>query len=231
MSALFLYTALALALVWIFLLLLSEETRKEQLIMSAVGLIITPGALLITSTDPRAGIQEYATAVGMPDLIFGTALFGIAAVLYQALFGKHAEKLRKKPYHLASPHMHWGAHLIIIVGVWLFIAAASHLVFLLPPLQSFIIAGLMIGIYLIAERKDLMTDALLSGIVIAILIFLLEQLFFVRLFPEAAAMYFEERGLSGIILGGIPAEEILWAAIVGFTVGPLYEYLRGLQLR
>jgi hypothetical protein len=37
--------------------------------------------------------------------------------------------------------------------------------------------------------------------------------------------------LSTFILGGIPLEEILWAGIVGFTIGPMYEWLRRYSIK
>ena len=76
----------------------------------------------------------------------------------------------------------------------------------------------MVGIYIVADRKDLLYNALFSGLIITIVVFVIEQLFFVRLYPGAAATL--------TTLGGVPMEQLVWAAVVGFAIGPLYEYVR-----
>jgi len=48
--------------------------------------------------------------------------------------------------------------------------------------------------------------------------------------PKAAS-FWKFDTLSSFVIGGIPLEEILWAAVVGFTIGPLYEWLRRYQLK
>jgi hypothetical protein len=65
----------------------------------------------------------------------------------------------------------------------------------------------------------------------ALLVFIVEHLFFIRLFPNIATNYWEWDMLSTFILGGIPLEEILWAGIVGFTIGPMYEWLRRYSIK
>jgi hypothetical protein len=64
----------------------------------------------------------------------------------------------------------------------------------------------------------------------ASLIFLLENIFFVRLFPLDAGSFWQFENLSPMLLGGVPMEELIWAAVAGFAIGPLYEWLRHLKL-
>jgi hypothetical protein len=225
----FLIVSLVLFLVWAVLFLASRSTRREQAIMSLIGLILSPGALFWAATDYRSG-GAGVSSLGIEDILFSFALFGIAAVIYQVLFGKHVSNWRGERYRIGNPAMHWISHLILTFGIWAFIALTTALVFHLSSVQAFILGGLIIGVYIIADRKDLMLDALLSGLFVAMLVFIIEQLFFMRLFPVAAIMFWRQDSLSGIILGGIPIEEILWAAIVGFAIGPFYEYVRRYKL-
>jgi len=225
----FLLVSIALFLVWSALFFLSTATRREQAIMSIVGLLLSPGALFFASADFRSG-GESASAFGVENFIFSFALFGVAAVVYQAAFGKRVAAWRGDRYRIAHPGLHWASHLAILLGIWVFVALVTSLVFHLTMIQSVTVGGLLIGIYVIADRQDLLLDALLSGIFSAILVFVMEQLFFARLFPEAALSFWNIDNLSGIVLGGIPVEEILWAAVVGFAVGPLYEYIRRYRL-
>ncbi|MBM5789868.1 hypothetical protein FJZ23_02145 [Candidatus Parcubacteria bacterium] len=227
----FLIAALVLFFVWLALFLFSNATRREQVIMSVVGFVLAPGILLIVADDYRQIVSERVASVGLEDLLFSFSLFGIAAVLYQALFGRHAHKLKGERLRHAHPAVHWYAHLLIVLGLWAFIALLLIHVFELASIRALIVGGLMIGIYAIADRRDLVLDALLSGLFTAILVFLTEQLFFARLFPDAAAGFWRFDEMSLFLVGGVPLEEILWAAVVGFTVGPLYEWLRRYELK
>ena len=74
-------------------------------------------------------------------------------------------------------------------------------------------------------------EQILSGIFISGLVFAAEQVFFGRMFPEAAPAFWQARHLSGLMLGGIPVEEIVWSGVVGFAIGPLYEYMREIKLK
>lgn len=226
----FLLVSLLFFVIWIAFLLFSEETRHEQLVMSAIGLVLSPAVLIMAVTDFRAIATEPAAIIGVEDLIFAFSFFGIAAVIYQVLIGKHAHKIRGPKYEVHHAG-HWFAHIILVLGL---IAVTSLLliyVFDLSSVKAFAIGALLIGMYVVADRHDLLMNALVSGIFMASLLFLLEQLFFVRLFPVEAGQFWQFDQLSPLLLGGVPMEELMWAAIAGFTVGPLYEWSRHLRLQ
>ena len=222
----FLYASLTLFLIWLGFLLFSKATRKEQLIMSLVGLVITPAAILIASVDYRSVFASEMASFGIEDFIFAFSLFGIAAVIYQALVGKRARAWRGERYKAGNKVAHWFAHLLIIIGIWVFTSFVMVAVFSMIAIHAFIVGGIMIGIYVIADRHDLLFNALLSGIMVAVLIFIIEQIFFLRLYPETLTSITLLSNASGYVIGSVPLEEIFWAAVVGFSIGPLYEYLR-----
>jgi hypothetical protein len=226
----FLLVSIVLFVVWLAILLFANETRREQVMMSVVGLVISPGVLLIASMDYRGAILEKQSVIGIEDLIFAFSLFGIAAVIYQVLIGRHAHKLRGSHYKIHHVG-HWIAHLVLVLGLWAFASLLLLCVFSLSSILSLIVGGLLVGMYIIADRHDLLMNALLSGIFTAALVFITEQLFFIRLFPLDAASFWRFDTLSTFIIGGVPIEEIMWAAVVGFTIGPLYEWLRRYELR
>ncbi|NQV90794.1 hypothetical protein HQ487_05335 [Candidatus Uhrbacteria bacterium] len=227
----FLLVSILFFILWLVFFLFSNETRKEQLIMSIVGLILSPGILVVAAYDFRNIISDQTTShVGIEDFLFVFSFFGIAAVIYQILVGRHAHKLRGSRYEME--HIgHWIGHLALILGIWAFVTLMLIHVFALSSVQSLIVGGLFIGIYIIADRHDLTMNALLSGIFMAGLIFIIEQLFFVRLFPLDASTFWQFNALSSFVIGGIPMEELMWAAVAGFTIGPLYEWLRRYELK
>ncbi len=222
----FLLSSILLFIVWLIFFLVSKKTRREQLIMSVVGLVMAPPLLLIAATDYHQIVSDQALPIGIEDLLFSFCLFGIASIIYHVLLGKHVHKFKGDRLRLKNPAAHWISHLLLVLGVWACIALAAIVFFQLPSMQSVILGGLMIGIYIIADRQDLLIDALLSGFMTFVLIFFIEHIFFVRLFPDVAAHFWQWNTLSKFIIGGLPTEELLWAAVVGFTIGPMYEWLR-----
>ncbi|MFH1404972.1 MAG: lycopene cyclase domain-containing protein [Patescibacteria group bacterium] len=226
----FLTVSIILFIIWLVVFFLSKLTRKEQILMSFIGLILSPGALYLAHQDYRASYLGLAASIGIEDLLFAFSLFGLAAVAYQALLGKQAKPVGRARHKIQNPALHWGTHLLIIFSLWIFVSLLSLILFAVTSVTAFVIGGVMIGIYIIADRKDLLYNALFSGLIIAILVFLIEQLFFVRLYPQAAAIFWQFDDAYGLVLGGIPLLEILWAGVVGFTVGPLYEYVRNWKL-
>jgi hypothetical protein len=224
----FLLLSLGLFVVWLLLFFFSKQTRRELIIMSCIGLLLSPAILTIVAADYRAHLVE-PTPLQFEGFLFVFAFFGIASVVYEALFRKFTGKKRER-HILKPPTLHWISQIIIIFGVWAFITLASMTIFQLSSVQSMIIGGLLIGTYVIADRKDLLLDALLSGAIMAVLIFLAEQFLFFYLFPDSLTDFWHPALLSGLTVGVVPLEEIMWAAIAGFALGPIYEYVKNLKI-
>ncbi len=227
----FLLTSIAAFVVWLTLIIFSQKTRREQLIMSVVGLVLTPGILLLVTTDFRAILSEQSAFIGIEDLLFAFSIFGIAAVVYQVVVGAHLHKIKGERFKHHNDVTHWWILLMLVLGLWAFASLLLIHVFDLSSVRALIVAGLLVGIYIIADRHDLLMDALLSGLLVGVLVFVLEQLFFVRLFPEAVAGFWQYDAISSFVIGGVPIEEIMWAMVVGFTIGPMYEWLRRYELK
>jgi uncharacterized membrane protein len=226
----FLLASILLFVVWLALLLFVSETRREQVIMSVVGLVLAPGALLIASSDYRGALLEQRTTVGIEDLIFAFSLFGIASVIYQYLLGRHVHKLRGTKYEIRHAG-HWIAHLILALSLWFLTALLLTNFLSLNPIHAILCSGLLIGAHIIADRHDLTMNALLSGLFTAALVFFTEQIFFLRFFHIGFDAFWDFKTISGFIIGGVPVEEIAWAAVVGFAIGPMYEWLKRNELR
>lgn len=194
--------------------------------MSAVGLVMAPVFILLAGTRYQNTLITQQISFGVEDFLFTFSLFGIASIIYHVLLGKHVHSFKGDKLRLKNPAAHWIAHLVLVLGTWICLTLSVIVIFSTPPMQAILFGGALIGIYMIANRHDLLVDALLSGIMSTALVFLVEQLFFIRLSPEIASAYWQWSDLSPFILGGIPLEELFWAAIVGFTIGPMYEWLR-----
>lgn len=221
----FLYASLALFAVWSLLLLLSRPTRREQLVMSLVGLVVAPGALAVAAAE---GTGPIAGPIGVEDLIFAVSFFGIASVAYEALMGVHlhaAPLPRKEP---KNPWLAWAGRLLLAVSFWAAVSVSNLFVFDLSVPRAMAAGALLLAVYVVADRKDLLLNGLVSGFFMASLLFLCQQLFFVRLFPAEAAA---RAWTAPYALGNVSVDLLLWAAMAGFAIGPLYEYVRHLKER
>lgn len=221
----FLLIALVLFFIWSLLFFFGKKTRREQIIMSIAGLVLTPAILMVASSDYRvAGIAANGF-VGIEDLIFAFSFTGVAAVIYEILVGRRLIPVRHK--HLWGKHpINWFASLVIVLGGWAAISLAALWLFPVNSVYALMVGGLLVLTYIIADRHDLIFDALFSGLFMAVLVFGLEQLFFVQLFPTEAAAIWQVDRLSGFLPGGIPVEELVWILIVGMAIGPVYEFVR-----
>jgi len=199
----FTFVVAAVGMVWLAMLLGSDHTRFEQLVMSLFGFLVAPAALLMSAPLAETGFAE---------LLFVASTFGIAAVTYHALLEPHAVRLNgRRDRHPA----HWMSHLLMSGGIWVIIAIAARIVFAVPAAQAFAMGGLLVGVYVLADHRELLLKALLSGVIVSILVFATEALFSGHLFAVVSQT-----------LEGLPVEELLWAGVVGFTAGPVYEFAR-----
>lgn len=220
----FLLVSLTLFFVWSLLFFFGKKTRGEQIIMSIVGVVLTPAIIMVSSFDYRGGgwLDGF---IGLEDLLFAFSLTGVAAVIYEILVGRRLVPLRRK--RLGGEHpLHWLATLIIILASWAGIFMALLILFPTNSVNAFAVSGLIIFTYIIADRHDLLLDAILSGIYVMALVFVLEQIFFFHLYPTSANQLWQTGHLSGLFLNQIPLEELLWLMVVGLTIGPIYEYIR-----
>jgi len=197
--------------------------------MSLVGLILTPAIILVATSDYRADGTIISGFLGIENFIFAFSLTGVAAVAYEVIVGRRLAPIRRK--HLGGKHpLNWISTLIIVLGGWTLISASALYLFPINSVYAFMIGGLLVATYIIADRHDLLLDAIFSGLFLAILVFGLEQIFFVHIFPETATTFWQTERLSGFLLGGLPVEEIIWIAIVGLSVGPVYEFVRNYKI-
>ena len=85
----------------------------------------------------------------------------------------------------------------------------------------------MISIYIISHRNNLLIDSILSGVLTAMIVFLIVSL--AGIFSQAPI------DISFInvetYFAGVPVELLLWSLALGIVLGPLYEYTRRIELK
>ncbi|HCE30951.1 hypothetical protein A2778_05635 [Candidatus Daviesbacteria bacterium RIFCSPHIGHO2_01_FULL_40_24] len=217
----YLLGSLLLLVIWLLIFISQKKLRKEMLIAS---LIITPAALSELFFVPGYWLPD---TIGNPklsieDFIFTFAVGGIVAVLYELFM-----KGKIKHQRLCSC---FKGELLpgLVLGVGILAIFLAYSIFKINFMYAVYI-GIIINIALMTiTRPDLLGKILYSGLLFGLFYFLFFSAF--AFFIPDFIMHWNINNLSGLILRGVPLEEIVWAFGVGALLGPIYEYLLGIKL-
>jgi len=217
----YLIATIPFCIVWVFLFINRKDLRKEMIVMGCLISVVSA----ITSyywwtTDWWRPLTMTGTRIGMEDFITGFTTGGIMAVIYEVVF-KRALYKRKLHHHISG-----GLTLLFLMAqttMWLFWGVG------LTSFWSAIISMSIIAIIMLILRKDLLVNALLSG-VLMVLVSLLSYYTIVLISPSWLSHTYLS-GLSGIRLSGVPIEEYVFWFFAGLVFGPFYEYWQGERLK
>lgn len=157
------------------------------------------------------------TRVGIEDILLGLSNGGIAAVAYEVLLHKRYYRIKSK-----------GKRREVIILVVTMISLMSFLFWVLK-LNSFIscVISLMCGfLIIIALRKDLVANAVISGLfmmIISIPVYLICE----YVSPGCIQRMWQFKYLSGILVLGIPIEDLIFYFQFGLFIGPLHKLWYG----
>lgn len=212
----YLIGAIVMLVIWIVLFLWRKDIRKEMLVMSIlIGVLALPLNYLYIQ-DWWHPLTVTGTALGIEDLILGFAGGGIAAVVYEVIF-KMRFKKRKIGKKLTK------LELILPLASALILFFGIFYLFKISSFYSAVIASIIPIGFIYYKRKDLILDSLASGFLI--MFFALPAYWIPELISPgwiASAWYLDK--ISGILVWGVPLEDVIWWFLVGLFIGPLYEY-------
>ena len=205
----------------IYFLLKKREARKRMLVVSLwtslLGLT-EPLFIPVYWNPPSLFDLAHRTGFDIESLIFAFAAGGIVFALYNLLFHKSekpiAESLHQSHRHRFHHAVLWSVPVIIVV---LFFATT------LNPIFDFIIAGVIGGLLASYCRPDLAKKMVAS----AGLFLVLYYVYFMALitaYPNYVERVWNLKDLSGVLITGIPLEELLFALVLGFYWSSVYEH-------
>ena len=219
----FIWSLFLLAL-WalVYLSLRSRESRKEMLIVSLV-------TSLFGLTEPLF-VPEYWTPLSLFDLaartgfdiesiIFAFAVSGIAAVLYEWIFRTAHRRMPLSSLHAPRHRHHFWAILSFPI-----ILLTLLLITPLNPIYAVMIALAGGGVATWYCRPDLKKKMLTSGFIFLVLYFLY-FLTLIAMFPGYVVRVWNMQAISGILIFGVPLEELLFALSFGFLWSSVYEHV------
>lgn len=212
----YLFAALIFLIIWAILFYWRKDTRKEMLTISIIFGIV---ALLVEGVylfDWWRPLTITGTAIGIEDIIFGFSIGGIASIVYEEVFGKRLRNIKKKSKNKDIK--------FILLNIFLLIVFFGS--FFLLKLNSFYasLIALSLGIIIIwIQRKDLIKNSLLSGILLVIIAFP-AFIFLEYFFKGAIDKFWYFQFFTKIKIIGMPLEDLIWFFLVGANIGPLWEY-------
>jgi hypothetical protein len=214
--------SLVLLGVWIAVFAAYAPGRGKMLRMSLVTLplgLTEPLFVPAYWTPPTIFDLALRTGFDLESLLFAFAVGGLAATLYDALSGARWQSL---PVESRSAARHRWHALALATPVLVFPPVA--VLTTLNPIYSTAIALLAAAAASVACRPDLWRRTLLGAAVFALLYFV----FFLALVtadPQYVRAVWNLSALSGVLVFGIPLEELLFAAALGSAWSGLYEHL------
>lgn len=210
---------LVLVGIWLTLFTVRKDLRREIITASLATAPLGPLSELFYLRDYWHPVLLGGLRIGLEDVIFAFAIGGIASVIYEAVFKVHQRPSKTRKHHRSIAYICMAGVVVMIVGT-IFLGFNSIYV----STAGFLIVGLCIA----GLRHDLLPNALFSGILLSVL-FLCWYTILQIIFPGIFQAWWKLSNLSGFFVGGIPAEELLWAFGWGFMAGPIYEYWAGIK--
>ena len=218
----FLIGSLWLLAIWLFIFKLKPTPRKEMFWVSlwTAFLGLTEPFFVPEYWNPPTLFNlAQRTGFDIESIIFAFSVGGIVSVLYEVVF-KTKHRLVSLRERLKSIHkLHY------------FFLSLAPLTFLLlwfftkiNPIYSTSVALFIGSLGAIVCRKDLTKKILVGGLLFLGLYFLF-FLFFNLAFPGYIDKVWNFSTISGIIILGIPIEELLFALTLGMFWSSLYEHL------
>jgi hypothetical protein len=168
---------------------------------------------------PTLGDLARKTGFDLESLLFSFAIGGIVFSAYHVLFGEAPSE--DMAHERGHPRHRYHALAILFAPVGFVVLLALTT---LNPIYAAVIAlagGFLATLYC---RPDLWRKMVASGILFWLLYFVVFALFNLA-FPGYVAAVWNLKAVSGVLLWGVPLEELLFAFTFGLYWSSLYEHL------
>lgn len=159
------------------------------------------------------------TGFDLESLIFSFAIGGAAFVLYELIFKTRHRTMTEQQRHLARHRF----HTIILLSapvIFVVLLIFTHL----NPIYSASLAMLLGGLATWYCRPDLKKKMIVSAFIFLILYFFY-FLTLIAMAPGYVEQVWNLKAISGILIFGIPVEELLFAFTFGFIWSSIYEHV------
>lgn len=222
--------SLIFLLIWgvVYLLLRKKSSRKEMLQVSFwTSLLGLTEPIFVPEYWNPPSLFDLAQKIGfdIESLIFAFAIGGISAVIYELLAKSF---IHVKMNVMQRQHSRHKFHLFALLSAPI-IFSILYLVTDLNPIYSTTIALFMGGVFTLYCRFDLKKKMITSGFIFLILYYLF-FIGFVKIYPTYVQEVWNMQDISGVLVSGVPLEELLFAFSLGFLWSGIYEHINWLKI-
>lgn len=222
--------SLLLVGVWlvIYFLLDAKDKKREMLTVSLwTSLLGFTEPLFVPEYWAPPSLFNLALRTGfdIESVIFAFAIGGIAAVLYERVFRAEHEQISTAERH-ASRHKY---HLLALLSP-LIIFVSLLISTNLNPIYSTFIVLVGGGLFTWYCRPDLKKKMFASAFIFTGLYFVY-FLTLVLMYPGYVEEVWNLGAISGILVIGVPLEELMFAFGLGFLWSSVYEHIKWRNLK
>ena len=215
---------LILIAIWlvIYVSLGSKDKRKEMLLVSLwTSLLGFTEPLFVPEywSPPSLFGLAIKTGFDIESLIFSFGIGGIAVILYEKIFQNRHATISARERYLPRHRFHiWG--LLSTPTILIVLLITTNL----NPLHAAIIAMVIGGLTTWYCRPDLKKKMIVSAFIFLALYFFY-FLTLIAISPGYVERVWNLGAISGILIVGIPLEELLFAFSFGFIWSSVYEHI------
>lgn len=224
-----LFWSLLLLVIWgVIYLFLGKENRREMLVVSAWTALLgfTEPIFVPRYWNPPSLFNlAHRTGFDLESFIFSFAMGGIAVVLYELLFARQHDAMSAMERHDTRHRYHLWALLsapIIFFGLLIFSP--------LNPIHSAFLAMMLGGLATWYCRPDLKKKMIVSAFLFLALYFLY-FLTLIAAYPGYVERVWNLSAISGVLVFGVPLEELMFAFGLGFLWSSVYEHVTWHKLK
>ncbi len=218
--------SLVMLLFWGLAYLFGRERRHEMLVASLVSMMLAflePIFVPAYWNPPTLFNLAATTGFDIESFIFCFATGGLAATIFEIAFpGSHV--LMPARYR-KSGILHY-----VAVGIGPIIFALLMLATSLNPMHAGIIAMLSAAAVATARRPDIAKKIVVGGVLFMAFYFVF-FMGFEAVFPDYVQKVWNLASLTGVLVAGMPLEELLCALAQGMMWGSFYEHLFWYRLK
>ncbi|MFA4846026.1 MAG: lycopene cyclase domain-containing protein [Patescibacteria group bacterium] len=219
------FWSVALLVVWlvVYLSLHRKASRKEMLIVSLWTSLfgLTEPLFVPEYWDPQSLFDLAArTGFDIESLLFAFGIGGLATVIYERIFRVGHRPLSSAEKHHAR-HRYHRVILLIAPVLFFLLLFFTHL----NPIYVTMIALFGGGLATWYCRPDLKKKMFTSAVIFTLL-YTVYFLSLIAFSPGYVETVWNLEVLSGVLLLGIPLEELGFAFTLGFMWSSVYEHIR-----
>ncbi|OGE78018.1 MAG: hypothetical protein A2751_06040 [Candidatus Doudnabacteria bacterium RIFCSPHIGHO2_01_FULL_46_14] len=217
--------SLILLLIWaiIYFSLRSKESKKEMLVVSLwTSLLGLTEPLFVPEYWSPPSLFDLALRTGfdIESLLFAFGVGGLVVVLYERIFRIKHETIPLSSRHSARHHYHfWAITSTPVIFIVLLFATS------LNPIYTSAIALVLGGFATWYCRPDLKKKMITSAFIFLGLYFFY-FLTLIAIYPGYVENVWNLKAISGVLVAGVPLEELMFAFGVGFLWSSMYEHIK-----